>query len=322
MSATPGPSMESTGAPVRQPGRRAASAPPLCYARRPMYHVDPREGRFPTLTLADDEAESAATLAPTRGGMILAWSVAGRDLLYLDRATFEDPAANVRGGVPVLFPSPGKLGGDTWSWGGVRGSMKQHGFARNLPWEVLATGTEEGAWATLRLASNEVTRAQYPWDFLTSYTYRLRGKTLAIEMQIENRSPTSMPFGVGFHPYFAVPDAEKAEVRIPTPATRAFDNRVKQEISFSGFDLTAKEVDLHLGDHGSSRASLVRRDAEITLQGSPELSRWVIWTLQGKDFVCLEPWSCPGDALNSGEGLLVLAPGETRAFSLLMTRTR
>lgn len=287
-----------------------------------MYHVDPREGRIPTLTLGDDEARSAATLAPARGGMILDWSVEGRDLLYLDRATFEDPAANVRGGVPVLFPSPGKLSGDAWSFGAERGAMKQHGFARNLPWEVVATGTDEGAWATLRLASSEPTRAQYPWDFLASYTYRLRGPSLAIEMQIENRSATPMPYGLGFHPYFAVLEAEKGSTRIPTSATRAFDNRVKQEIAFPGFDLTASEVDLHLCDHQSSTASLVMPDAEITLCGAPELSRWVIWTLRGKDFVCLEPWSCPGDALNTGEGLLLLAPGEARSSSLVMTRSR
>lgn len=287
-----------------------------------MFHVDPGEGRSPTLTLGDDEARSRATLAPLRGGMIIAWSVADRPLLYLDRATFDDPAANVRGGVPVLFPAPGKLADDRWAWGGQRGSMKQHGFARNLPWELAASGVDDGAWATLRLASSEVTRAQFPWDFLASYTYRLRGAALGIEMRIENRSAAPMPFGLGFHPYFAVPDAEKAGAQIPTPATRAFDNRTRQEVAFTGLDLTAPEVDLHLHDHGSATASLALGDAEITLRGSAELSRWVIWTLRGKGFVCLEPWSCPGNALNTGEGLLVLAPGEARAFSLMMTRSR
>jgi galactose mutarotase-like enzyme len=27
--------------------------------------------------------------------------------------------------------------------------------------------------------------------------------------------------------------------------------------------------------------------------------------------VCLEPWTCPGNALNTGERLLVVAPGAT-----------
>ena len=42
----------------------------------------------------------------------------------------------------------------------------------------------------------------------------------------------------------------------------------------------------------------------------------MIWALRGRDFICLEPWTCPGDALNTGKDVLVLAPGETRALRL------
>ncbi len=226
----------------------------------------------------------------------------------------------MRGGNPVLFPSPGKLAGDAWSRGGAHGAMKQHGFARNLAWEVAATGTDGSAWATLALASSEVTRAQYPWDFRAEYTYRLRGSALAIEMRIENRGSEPMPFGAGFHPYFAVRDADKAQARIATAATRAWDNAAKREIAFTGFDLTAAEVDLHLLDHGSTEGSLTVGDLRIALRGSAEFTHWVVWTLRGRDFVCVEPWTCPGNALNTGERLLVLEPGAARELSLTMVR--
>jgi galactose mutarotase-like enzyme len=284
-----------------------------------MHRVERSSGPASTFTLADTDAGSLVTLAPARGGMVIGFAVAGRELLYLDRATFDDPAANVRGGIPVLFPSPGKLAGDAWARDGAHGAMKQHGFARNLPWEVSAVGTGEGAFATLTLASSDTTRAQYPWEFHAAYTYRLRGRSLDIGMRIENRSATPMPFGAGFHPYFAVPDADKAAVRIPTQATRAFDNREKRDIAFAGFDLTATEVDLHLYDHGTTAASLVAGDTTIVLAGSPEFTHWVVWTLKGKDFVCLEPWTCPGNALNTGERLLWLAPGEARTLDLSLT---
>jgi galactose mutarotase-like enzyme len=285
-----------------------------------MHRVDRRDGPAPILTLVDTEADAAATIAPARGGMVIGLSVAGRELLYLDRKTFDDPAANVRGGIPVLFPSPGKLAGDAWSWGGARGAMKQHGFARNLPWDVAATGTDDGAWAALSLSANEVTKAQYPWDFHATFTYRLPSRTLAIEMRIENRGGAPMPFGAGFHPYFAVREADKAAARIPTRATRAFDNKDKREIAFGGLDLTAEEVDIHLHDHGSTAASLSAAGTEIALEGSPEFTHWVVWTLRGRDFVCLEPWTCPGNTLNTGDRLIVLQPGEARALWLRLTR--
>jgi galactose mutarotase-like enzyme len=282
-----------------------------------MFSTRAVDGVIPTLELADEASGSLAVLAPSRGGILSRLRIAGREILYLDRATFEDLRANVRGGCPVLFPSPGKLTGDAFARDGVHGAMKQHGFARALPWELVGTSALGAASATLRLVSNDVTRAQYPWDFSADYTYSLRENVLGVEMLFTNHSPTPMPFGAGFHPYFAVAEADKIRVRIPTPATRAFDNTQKREIAFPGLDFTLPEVDLHLVDHGSSTAQLRMEGAkEVTLRGSPELSRWVVWALRGRDFVCLEPWTCPGDALNTGEGLLLLAPGETRALRL------
>jgi galactose mutarotase-like enzyme len=282
-----------------------------------MFSTRAVDGAIPTLELADEASGSLAVLAPSRGGILARLRVAGREVLYLDRKTFEDPTANVRGGCPVLFPSPGKLTGDAFTQGGVHGAMKQHGFARTLPWEIVGTSAQGAASATLRLTSSEATRVQYPWDFTAEYTYSLRDRALGIEMLFTNESTTPMPFGAGFHPYFAVADADKIRARIPTPATRAFDNTIKREIDFPGFDFTLPEVDLHLVDHGSAEASLrVEGGLSVTLRGSPELSRWVIWSLRGRDFICLEPWTGPGDALNTGEGLLVLAPGETRALRL------
>ena len=89
------------------------------------------------VVIAGDHAR--LMLRPDRGGIATALAIDGRDVLFMDQATLADPAKNVRGGIPVLFPSPGKLDGDRWARGGASGAMKQHGFARNLPWRVLGT---------------------------------------------------------------------------------------------------------------------------------------------------------------------------------------
>jgi len=264
-----------------------------------------------TLPLVDKATGARAELAPNRGALVTRFTMGGREVLFLDEATFRDPSANVRGGVPVLFPSPGKLKDDGWAREGRQGAMKQHGFARNLPWEV--EGRSDTS-ATLRLSATPATQAQYPWDFEARFTFNVEGNALRIHQRITNRGDAPMPFGVGFHPYFQVPQAQKAQVKIPTKATRAFDNRKKQEVAFPGFDLTADEVDLHLLDHGGASAELQLPDGRVTVTGSEEYAYWVVWTLKGRDFVCLEPWTCPGNALNTGERLLHLKPGETRAL--------
>ena len=265
------------------------------------------------ITLVD--GSSRAEISAERGGMVARFSVAGRPVLFLDESTLADATKNVRGGIPVLFPSPGPLDGGRFSYGGKSGAMKQHGFARDRAWTV---GASDARAVTLELRDDETTHAAFPWRFALAYRYALDGVRLRIEQRITNASDAPMPYAAGFHPYFYVRDADKAHAAIPTPATRAWDNVRKHAIALDGpIDLTAPEVDLHLVDHGSSSATLELGDgARVVVSGSDAYRRWVVWTLRGKDFVCLEPWTAPANALNDGERLRVLAPRETDALAV------
>jgi galactose mutarotase-like enzyme len=248
-------------------------------------------------------------LAPTRGGMATRFVVGDRHVFFLDESTLLDTSKNVRGGNPILFPSPGKLEGDRFVRDGKTGAMGQHGFARNASWAIVATQADS---VTLRIEATDATRAVYPWDCAATYRYRLDGRRLRIEQRFENKGSTPMPFGAGFHPYFHVPQADKAKTRIPTNARRAWDNARKAIVELTTpIDLTAAEVDLHLLDHGSSAARLELAGGHaIDVRASEHFRRWVVWTLGGRDFVCLEPWTSPGNALNTGDDLLVAQPDE------------
>lgn len=259
---------------------------------------------FDLITLED--ADSRVQLAPERGALVTSFRVGTRELLYLDRASFDDPAKNVRGGIPVLFPSPGKLSEDRFTRAGRSGSLKQHGFARTLDWRVL---DRQRSSAELELAANAITRAQFPWEFRATLRFELHACRLQLRFSLHNLDREPLPFALGYHPYFLVHERDKAQARIDTNATRAFDNVSKQVGGFRGFDLSARELDLHLLDHGSDASTLHWPDgSRLCLRASPEFRVWVVWTLAGRDFVCLEPWTARGDALNTGEGLLTLAP--------------
>jgi galactose mutarotase-like enzyme len=287
---------------------------------------DIRAGAFSTVELRDGTAGARVVLVPARGGMVTRFDVHGEPIFYLDEETLHDPQKNateggsglvstrpVRGGNPVLFPSPGKLEGDRWERGGKSGSMKQHGFARNLAWEVASRTTSERASVTLRLESSDVTKAMFPWEFVAQYTYSLVRATLHVDVAVTNTDREPMPFGAGFHPYFAVPEADKAGCVVQTAATRAFDNVTKKEVGFAGFELaTSAEVDLHLLDHPATASEIAWGGKRVAIRASPEFTHWVVWTLRGKDFVCVEPWTCPGNALNTGDRLIELPAGDTR----------
>lgn len=270
---------------------------------------------FETLVLRSPSAAATAVIAPQRGGMLTRLWVEERPLLYVDEATLIDPSKSLRGGNPVLFPSPGPLAGGRFAWGGRTGGMPNHGLARQRPFTVTEA---DGATAVLSLVSDAGTRAEFPWDFALTLRYAFRGATLTIEARVENRDDTPLPFAFGLHPYFFVAAQDKPRVAIPTQATRAWDNVAKRTVDVTGpIDVAAGEVDLHLEDHGSCEASLVLPDgARIVVRGSEEFGRWVVWTLPGKDFVCLEPWTAAANALNTEERLLVIEPGSERVLSV------
>jgi galactose mutarotase-like enzyme len=278
-----------------------------------MFHVTTRRGlpgELSTVELLDDRG-SRAVIVPERGGIVAAFEVAGHPVLYIDDATLADPAKNVRGGIPVLFPSPGRLAGDAFARDGRAGAMKQHGFARSRAWRLGPLSFHERASATLSLtsdASTPETFAQFPWPLRLETTYALRGEVLRIEQRLENLGDEKLPYALGLHPYFRVPAELKARTKVETHATRAFDNVTKQEVALHGIRLGEGEVDLHLIDHDATSIELRWPGAKVRIHASPAYRRWVVWTLPDQDFVCVEPWTAPADALNSGSGLQYVAP--------------
>jgi galactose mutarotase-like enzyme len=276
-----------------------------------------------TLRLEDEATGSLVTLAPTRGGMVTRFSAGDAPVLFLDEATLLDPGKSVRGGVPVLFPIAGKLPGDRYAIAGRTFSMKQHGFARNLPWTVLDESTRDGASVTLGLEANDATRAQYPFEFALRFTYRLRGEVLTVEQRFENRGDAPMPVHPGLHPYFAVPDSTKAGVRLDTDATRALDNRTGGEITVTlPIDLAGREVDLFLLDHRPRQTVLHRPGMPgVRIGFGDEQTLLVVWTLPGRDFVCVEPWRTRPGALADGSAPQI-SPGTSASSTLSISLLR
>lgn len=261
------------------------------------------------VVLEDERSQSRAVIAPARGAIVTSFEVGGRELLFMDASTLRDPAKNVRGGIPVLFPSPGKLEHDRWEREGQSGELKQHGFARTLPWRMAPPiAAAHDARVRVSLESNEQTRAQFPWEFAAELEFTLERARLHIAFELRNRDERALPFALGFHPYFRADD--KTGAQIDTHATSAFDNVQKRVVPFPGFDWSAPELDLHLLDHRSSQAALALPDSPtIALRASPEFGLWVVWALADRPFICLEPWTAPGNALNTGERLMTLDDG-------------
>ncbi|MCU0536519.1 MAG: aldose epimerase [Hydrococcus sp. Prado102] len=277
-----------------------------------MFAIAFKQEQYLTYILSDQKALSRLEVVPERGGIVTRWQIQGQNILYLDAERFADSKLSVRGGIPILFPICGNLPDNTYTHKGKQYTLKQHGFARDLPWEVAEQKTENAASITLILNSNEQTRAVYPFDFKLAFTYELQGNRLKILQRYTNNSSEVMPFSTGLHPYFSVGD--KTQLAFDIPSSEYQDQQSQEFFPFTGnFDFNRDEIDVafrSLSRHSTS-ATDDRRRLKIAISYSDLYSTLVFWTVKGKEYFCLEPWSAPRNALNTGEKLISLQPGET-----------
>ncbi|MBM7568981.1 aldose epimerase [Paenibacillus sacheonensis] len=285
------------------------------------YEVKQHEDVFPLYTLKDAETSSSVTICPERGAIAISCKLHGEELFYFDRATFVDPQTNIRGGNPVLFPICGQLVDGQYEWKGETYAMRNHGVARNRPWEVVSVSEDGEASLTVRLRNTDSTLAEYPFAFELLFTYALVDGELRIRQSYRNLSIRSMPFYAGFHPYFR---AESKNLVYDTDATKYLDyndNAVKPiegSISLEGL-----KESVALLDASARRIAFPGPEGgTITLSYSDAFRYVVLWQVNGSPFVCVEPWMALNSALNTRDELPELEAGGQLALELAIGFSR
>ena len=287
-----------------------------------MFSVKAEQRQYLTYVLSDSQAGTSIDVVPERGGIITSWQLPqdgnSIEVFYLDKERYSHPELSVRGGNPILFPICGNLPDNSYVHDGQIYQLKQHGFARDLPWEVVSQSVESAASLAIRLGSNEATREVYPFDFEVIFTYILEANKLTIKQKFLNLSGMPMPFSVGFHPYFAATDKSRLEMNIP--GSEYCDKSGKVYQYNESFDYDEVEIDIAF-EQLTGRSSRVRdqgRPLQITMEWDECFSTLVFWTLKGKDFYCLEPWSAPRNSINTGNKLLIIPPKQHFETSISM----
>ncbi|MDX2227771.1 MAG: hypothetical protein SFY92_11865 [Verrucomicrobiae bacterium] len=257
---------------------------------------------------------SSARICPELGSQLISWNVNGEELIHLE-ADFQQlwPDNNLWGN-PILFPNPGSCNIDNrelhWRDGTKILPMAFHGFGDKLPWKLQSQSAER---VTVVLEASEATRPFFPYDFTLTQTIRLTPSAIEYTLTAINHSAHPMPFGVGWHPYFKrLRNAEghPRAWRVAMPPGRRWVNDGIFE-SYPGGTISSddrlgigsvlvfdheKDVTMHTDD--PSLGSLVISTKNFAAPGKPYV--WVLWNIEsGADYLCVEPWSCPPNVLNS-----------------------
>jgi galactose mutarotase-like enzyme len=264
---------------------------------------------YPHSLFTDSVSGDQIRLVPERGGLLTGWCCAGREIIYLDEARFLDPAQSIRGGAPVLFPICGNLPNDQLPLADGRiATLKQHGFARTMPWQLSAL--DDGRGVRLELTDTPLTLVDFPFAFLLQLDYRLAPGALEVQVTLHNRASEPLPFSFGLHPYFNVSGLSGLQFEgIPE---QCFNHKpMALEPSAEQLQQLEQGIDLLVRPDGDVTLVDVAAGQKLRMELSKPWNLAVLWTDPPRPMICIEPWTGPRQSLISGDGKLELAVGET-----------
>ncbi len=255
----------------------------------------------------------------------------GGGLPYVE--TFDVGRRPPRGAGSVLVPWPNRTAGGRWTWNGAPQQLALseppagnaiHGLLRHVLYRV---GERSADAITLHAVVPPQPGWPVPLD--TSVRYAVGAGGLSVTHTVRNVGADAVPFGVGVHPYLRAGDAPIDECVLTLAAGLSLP--LSEGLPTGPAVPVTGELDLRDGrplagvvlDHafggcvpadGLVRHRLVGPDAGIEMWADPVFGWVQVFTPDDHPgrgrVVAVEPMTCPPDALNSGEGLLTLAPGE------------
>ncbi len=208
---------------------------------------------------------------------------------------------------PVLFPFVGSLKNKKYTYNGQSYSMGQHGFARDMEFDLLNKNEDS---ISFYLESNEETISKYPFKFRLEIEYKLIEDSIKVVWRVKNIDNKDMHFSIGAHPAFMCPlnnDDSQTDYYIDFHRQ---DNVTYSLLNEEGLiDTTDNlldiqggimKIDEHLFDNDAlviegeqcNKISLLTPNKESYITVTFDAPLFGLWSpaRKGAPFVCIEPW--------------------------------
>lgn len=193
-----------------------------------------------------------------------------------------------------------------------------HGLVRWVPWRLLERATDR-----VRLGFTLHPQPGYPFTLDLSILYSLGEAGLRVSVLARNKGAEAAPFGLGHHPYLRPAEGalDQARLRIPAQQVLQLDERLTPTgsvlpVAATQFDF---RVERPIGATVLDTCYTGFDEAWVELDGARlwwDASHEFVQVFSGDTLspqhrrhgLAVEPMSCPADAFNSGDGLVVLEP--------------
>lgn len=270
------------------------------------------------------------------GGALRSYAVEGQELL--DGYSAQERCTSARG--QSLIPWPNRLRDGRYRFEGEEHQLpltepaKQnaiHGLVRWASWSA-------ASWVEDRVSMQHLLYPQSGWPFSLALEieYSLAGDGLTVRSSACNLSTGACPYGAGAHPYLTLGTDRIDPLRLQAPGRRYLTSDERgiptgsEPVEGTRFDFLKARV---LGDNQLDTGyGDLRRDedgrARVRVTTPDGRRRSTLWLDENYRYLMLftgdslpeparrrrglgiEPMTCAPNALQSGEGLQILAPGE------------
>jgi aldose 1-epimerase len=254
--------------------------------------------------------------------------------------TYDPDQLPPAGSGQLLSPWPNRVAGGRYSFAGTDHQLALsepatgsaiHGLTRWIPWTRIAHDRTE---VTLRSVPHGA--QGYPFAVQVDVTYRLEAESgLHVTVTASNKGSHPAPWGVGHHPYLAVPTPTVDDCELTLPASQRLPTDERGIPSGPPEDVAGTEFDFRT----ARKLGETQLDHAFTgLRREPDGIAWVrlsaggattgLWADEGYHWLqvftgdaleparrrialAVEPMTCPPNAFVSGDDLLVLQSKET-----------
>ncbi|MGW0520963.1 aldose 1-epimerase family protein [Crossiella sp. NPDC003009] len=262
---------------------------------------------------------------------LLSWRVDGVERLLTHAA--EELGDSYQG--KTIVPWPNRIDNGAYTFDGVRHQVPINEPDRRTALHGLLSWTE---WSLVEHTEDRVVLSQeqrpqygYPFQLSLRIEHQVDAEGVRITLHATNTGHTRAPFGAAHHPYLAT--AGLVELTLPAATYYPTDNRLlpigKESVAGTALDFRTTRA---LGSAALDTAftDLVRDEQGLAVARVADATGTTteLWMDGGYDYlqvytddyapaartprsgITIEPMTCAPNAFNSGDGLIVLEPGQ------------
>jgi len=259
-------------------------------------------------------------VCPQLGGSVVRWSILRRDervdLLRPAPADLHyspDPDSVLNTGCFPLVPYSGRIANAGFNFHDQhirQPTLSQfhphaiHGHGWLSAWQVVSESATKLVIEHRNDADVHSNGNHWPWLYVTQQTFTLADRLLTIDLQINNESKSTMPAGLGLHPYF--PLHEGAIIKSSSTGFWSTDDYVlpteHQQMGpehpyNQAFSPTEHALDtVFTGWNGRARLEWPRGQFALDIQADAD--HLIIFTPPGEDYFCVEPATHAANSFN------------------------